>query len=78
MAQETWIQSQVETYQRFKKWYLMLPCRTFSIIRYGSRVSRVIQGKEYCPPLHLGVVAIEKEAFGSPTTRVVNFTFTYI
>ena len=38
MAQETWVQSQVESYQRLKKWYLMLPCLTFSIIRYRSRV----------------------------------------
>ena len=26
-------------------------------------------------PLHLGVVAIEKGAFGTPTTMVANFTF---
>ena len=26
-------------------------------------------------PLHLGVVAIEKEAFESPSTKVTNFTF---
>ena len=25
-----------------------------------------------CPPLHLGVVAIEKGAFGSPSTMVAN------
>ena len=30
--------SQVESYQRLKKWYLMLPCLALSIIRYGSRV----------------------------------------
>ena len=30
------IQSQVESYQR---WYLMLPCLTLSIIRYGSSSS---------------------------------------
>ena len=35
---ETWVQSQVESYQRLKKWYLMPPCLTLSIIRYGSRV----------------------------------------
>ena len=31
------------------------------------------------PFLHLGVVAIEKGTFGSPTTKVTNFTyfFTY-
>ena len=27
-----------------------------------------------CPPLHLGVVAIEKGAFWSPSTTVANFT----
>ena len=26
-------------------------------------------------PLHLGVVAIEKGAFGSPSTMVTNFTY---
>ena len=25
---------------------------------------------ELCPPLHLGVVAMEKRAFGSPSTMV--------
>ena len=30
---------------------------------------------EYLPPLHLGVVAIEKGAFGSPSTKVANFTY---
>ena len=30
---------------------------------------------EIWPPLHLSVVAIEKEAFGSPSTKVTNFTF---
>ena len=30
---------------------------------------------EYRPPLHLGVVVNKKGPFGSPTTKVVNFTF---
>ena len=30
---------------------------------------------ELRPPQHLGVVAIEKEAFGSPSTKVANFTY---
>ena len=30
---------------------------------------------EYRPPLYLGVVAIEKGAFGSLLTMVTNFTF---
>ena len=33
MAQEIWVQSQVELYQRLKKWYFILPCLTLSIIR---------------------------------------------
>ena len=36
MAQETWVQSLVESYQRLKKWHLMPPCLTLIIIR--SRV----------------------------------------
>ena len=32
-TREIWVQSQVESYQRLKKWYLMLPCLTLSIIR---------------------------------------------
>ena len=35
-------------------------------------------GKGVASPLYLGVVAIEKGAFGSPSTTVANFTnFTY-
>ena len=30
------------------------------------------------PPLHIGVVAIEKGAFGLPSTMVANFTYIYI
>ena len=59
---ETWVQSQVESYQRLKKWYLMPPCLALRIIRYGSRV------KCSNPPLHLSVEAIEKGAFESPST----------
>ena len=31
---------------RLKKWYLMSPCLTLSIIRYGSKVNGAIQEKE--------------------------------
>ena len=31
---------------KIKKWNLVLPCLTVSIIRYGSRVSGIIQRKE--------------------------------
>ena len=47
---------------------------SLNIIRYGSRISGAIQGKEYHPPLHLGVVAIEKGAFGLPSTTVSQLT----
>ena len=49
MAQETGIQSLVESYQRIKKWYLMSPCLTLSIISYGSRVKWSNPGKGVAP-----------------------------
>ena len=49
MARETWVQSQVESYQRLKKWYLMPPCLTLSIIRYGSRVKWSNPGRGVAP-----------------------------
>ena len=39
-----------------QKSYLMSPCLTLSILRYRSRVSGAIQGKEYRLSLHIGVV----------------------
>ena len=50
----------------------MPPCLKVSTIRYGSRVNEAIQKKMLCPPLHLGLVAIEKGAFESPSTTVAN------
>ena len=67
------------SYQRLLKWNLIPPCLTLSIIRYGSRVKWSNPGNGVArPPLHLGVVAIEKGAFGSPSTMVANFTLLYI
>ena len=37
MVQETWVQSQVASYRRLLKWYLIPPCLTLSNIRYVSR-----------------------------------------
>ena len=68
MVREIRVQSLVESYQRLKKWYLVQPCLALSITRYGSRV----KGSN---PLHLSVVAIEKGAFRSPSTKVTNFTY---
>ena len=49
MAQETWFQSQVKSYHRLKKWYLMPPCLALSIICYGSRVKWSNPGKGVAP-----------------------------
>ena len=38
-------QSKAELYQRLKKWYLILPCLTLSIIKYLSRVKWSSPGK---------------------------------
>ena len=38
MVRDTGVQSQVESYQRLKKWYLIPPCLALSNIRYVSRV----------------------------------------
>ena len=38
--------------------------------------SKLEQSREWSSaPLHLGVVTIKKEAFGSPSTKVTNFIF---
>ena len=50
IVQETGVQSQVESYQRLKKkWYLIPPCFTLSIIRYVSRVKWTNPGKGVAP-----------------------------
>ena len=76
MARETWVQSQVESYQRLKKWYLMPPCLTLSIIRYGSRVKWSNPGKGVAPsPTPWCSKLSKRELFGSPSTMVANFTY---
>ena len=49
MVQETWVQSQVVSYQRLQKWYLIPPCLTLSNIRYISRVKWSNPGKGVAP-----------------------------
>ena len=49
MVREMWVQSQVESYQRLKKWYLIPPCLTLSNIRCVSRVKWTNPGKEVAP-----------------------------
>ena len=74
IAQETGVQSQVESYQRLKKWYWMPPCLTLNIIRYISSVSGAIQGKESRSFQHFSVIATEKGASGSPQLQSPTFT----
>ena len=38
MVRETWVQSQVASYQRLQKWYLIPSCLTLGNIRYVSMV----------------------------------------
>ena len=49
MARETGVQSPVESYQKLKKWYLIPPCLTLSIIRYVLRVKWSNPGKGVAP-----------------------------
>ena len=51
------------------------PCFTLSSIRYVPRVKWSNPGKEVAPS---PVVAIEKGAFGSPSTKVANFSLLFI
>ena len=77
MARETGDQSYVESYQRLKKWYLIPPWQHSALSGIDQGYSETIRRKEWCPSLHLGVVAIEKGAFGSPSNMVANFTLYY-
>ena len=45
----TWVQSQVESYQRLLKWYLIPPWLTLGNIRYVSRVKWNNSGKGVAP-----------------------------
>ena len=56
-----------------KKWYLMPPWLTLSIIRYKSRVKWSNPGNRVAPYPNLGVVAIEKGASGRPRLRLPIF-----
>ena len=53
----------------------MPPCLTLKDIRYVSRVKLSSSGKGVAPPLCLGVVAIERGAFGSSLTSVANCSY---
>ena len=55
---------------------ILLHAAFLSIQHYKVRVkSKVEESREWssAPSLHLGVVAVEKGAFGSPSIKVANF-----
>ena len=57
---------------------MILDAALFNTKHYKVRIKcKVEQFRERsnAPPRHLDVVAIEKGAFGSPSTKVANFTF---
>ena len=50
LARETWIHSQIETYQRLKKWYLMPPCLTQHYkVQIKSKVERSTERSSALP-----------------------------
>ena len=49
MVREAWFQSQVTSYQRLLKWYLIPPCLTLSNIRYVSKIKWSNPGKGVAP-----------------------------
>ena len=55
---------------------MLLDAALLGTQHYKVRIKgKVEQSREWCPPLHLGVVAIEKGDFGSPLTKVTNNLF---
>ena len=63
--------------QKTQKWYLMPACLT-QLYKVCIK-DKVEQSRERSSafPLHRGLVAIEKGAFGSPLITVANFTYLY-
>ncbi len=72
MVQETWVQSQVESIPKTQKMLLDASLLNTQNYKVEIKGSEAIQVKEQYPPLRLGVVAIEKGDFASPST-MVNF-----
>ena len=78
MVRETWVQSQVMSFQRLLKWYLMLPCLTLSNMRYVSRVKWSNPGKGVAPsPTPRCSKLFKREPFGRLRLKGGNF-ITYL
>ena len=74
MAWETEVKSQIESYQRLKRWYLRLPCVTLSIIRWLSRVKWSNPGKGVVLSHIPWCSSYWKGVFGLPSTIIAHFT----
>ena len=77
MIREIGVQSQVES----KTQKMVLDATLLSTQLYKVRIKgNVEQSWEWSmrPPQHFSVVAIEKGAFGSPSTMIINFTYIFI
>ena len=72
------VQSQIMSYQRLKKWYLMRPYLTLNVIRYVSRVNWRNPEEGVAPSSTPWSSSFEKGAFGFPSTTFANFTLFYI
>ena len=73
MAQETWVQSPGQVIPKTQK--MVLDASLLNTQHYKVRIKgKVKQSRERsCTlTLHLGIVAIEKGAFGSPLTMITN------
>ena len=72
MVRVTRVQSQVASYQRLKRWYLIPPCLTLSNIRYVSRVkwSNSVKG---VAPYPTPRCSYWKGSLWSPSTTVANY-----
>ena len=75
MVRETRVQSQVESYQRLKKWYLVPPCLTLSVIRYRSRVKQSNKGNGVAPSPTPLCSSYWKARLWSPSIKVANFAY---
>ena len=74
MARETCVQSQVESYQRLK---MVLDAFLLNTQHYKVKTKGKVEHsrEKSSPPLRLGVVAIKKGTFESPSTTDANFTY---
>ena len=70
MVWEIWVQSQISSYQRLEKWYLIPLCLTVSNIRYVSRVKWSNLGKGVAPsPTPRCSRYLKRESSGRPRLR---------